>query len=136
MAKRTAHTRNTAQRNKPKAQKSIELMRQNSTAKEVEVDSSPEPGNGGVATSATSVPTPTSASKSESTKAATSHNASAAERLAARRQAAQKTQRAAASLITAEHYSYVRNDLIFIAILAIIMFSIIIGLHFVPAIGG
>ncbi len=132
MAKRTAHTRSTAQRNKPKAQKSIELVRQNSTAKEVEVDSSPEPGNGGVATSAT----PTSASKSESTKAATTHNASAAERLAARRQAAQKTQRAAASLITAEHYSYVRNDLIFIAILAIIMFSIIIGLHFVPVIGG
>ena len=57
-------------------------------------------------------------------------------RLAARRQTAQKTsQRSPAALITAEHYSYVRKDLIFIAILAVIMFSVIIILHFVPGIG-
>ena len=60
---------------------------------------------------------------------------SASARIAARRQAEQKTQRAA-TLISAENYSYVRKDLIFIAILAIIMFSAIIILHFVPAIGG
>ena len=61
---------------------------------------------------------------------------SAATRPAARRQAAQKTsQRSPAALITAEHYSYVRKDLIFIAILAAIMFSVIIILHFVPGIG-
>jgi len=61
---------------------------------------------------------------------------SAAARLAARRQAAQKAQqRAAASLITAEHYAYVRKDLVFIAILAAIMFAAIIILHFVPGIG-
>ena len=41
-----------------------------------------------------------------------------------------------ASLITAEHYAYVRRDLIYILILAIIMFSAIVILHFVPAIGG
>jgi hypothetical protein len=52
-------------------------------------------------------------------------------------QAAQKMQpRQAPALITAEHYSYVRRDLIFIAILAIIMFGTLIVLHFVPAIGG
>lgn len=56
---------------------------------------------------------------------------SAAARLAARRQAAQKAQRAPSSLITVEHYSYVRKDLIFILILAIVMFSAIIVLHFV-----
>jgi hypothetical protein len=60
--------------------------------------------------------------------------------MAARRQqqqAAQKAhQRQSASLITAEHYAYVRRDLLFIAILAIIMFSALIVLHFVPAIGG
>lgn len=64
---------------------------------------------------------------------------SASERMAARRQqqAAQKTQqRQAPTLVTVEHYSYVRRDLIFIAILAIIMFSALIILHFVPAIGG
>jgi hypothetical protein len=61
---------------------------------------------------------------------------SASARLAARRQQGQKTQqRAAASLITAEHYAYVKRDLIFIAILAIIMFSALIVLHFVPGIG-
>ena len=56
---------------------------------------------------------------------------SASARLAARRQAAQKTQRSAANLIVAENYGYVRKDLIFILILAIIMFSAIIALHFI-----
>lgn len=60
---------------------------------------------------------------------------SAAARLAARRTAAQKAQRIGVNLITAEHYAYVRADLVKIAILAIIMFGIIIGLHFVPGIG-
>jgi hypothetical protein len=66
----------------------------------------------------------------------TAPKGSAASRLAARRQAQKGQQRPAATLITAEHYSYVRKDLIFIAILALVMFSIIIILHFVPAIGG
>jgi hypothetical protein len=65
----------------------------------------------------------------------TAPRSSASARIAARRQAGQKTQRAV-SLISAQNYSYVRKDLIFIAILAIIMFSAIIVLHFVPAIGG
>jgi cobalamin biosynthesis Mg chelatase CobN len=56
---------------------------------------------------------------------------SAAARMAARRQAAQKTQRTSASLIVAENYGYVRRDLVFILILAIIMFSAIIALHFI-----
>jgi hypothetical protein len=60
---------------------------------------------------------------------------SASARLAARKNA-QRTQRNQASLITAEHYFYVRRDLIFIAILAAIMFAVIIILYFVPAIGG
>lgn len=61
---------------------------------------------------------------------------SAAAKLAARRQANLKAQqRAAASLITAEHFVYVRKDLRFIAILAAIMFAVIIILHFVPGIG-
>lgn len=59
---------------------------------------------------------------------------SAAARLAARRNGAQRHVRTAA-LITPEHYSYVRRDLLFIAILAVIMFMVIISLHFVPGIG-
>jgi hypothetical protein len=149
MPKKTAHSRNTAQRNKPRAQKSVELVRQTSAGKEVEVESSPEPANARVTTPAATSPAsvneskgaktvaaPTSVNEDDSTKAIATHNASASERLAARRQAAQKAQRSSVSLITAEHYGYVRKDLIYIAILAIIMFAIIIGLHFVPAIGG
>jgi hypothetical protein len=133
MAKKTAHTRSTAQRNKPKTQKSIELVRQSSTEKEIEVESSPEQTSNGVATStATAI---TSEIENEGTKsvaaAATAPKTSASARLAARRQASQKTQRSAATLITAEHYRYVRNDLIYIAILAGIMFSILIVLFFV-----
>jgi hypothetical protein len=60
---------------------------------------------------------------------------SASARIAARRQAAQKSSRFV-SLISAENYGYVRRDLVIIAILAAIMFSAIIILHFVPAIGG
>ncbi len=133
MAKKTAHTRSTAQRNKPKTQKSIELVRQSSTEKEIEVDSSPKQESNGVATStATAI---TSEIENEGTKSvaapATAPKTSASARLAARRQASQKTQRSAATLITAEHYRYVRNDLIYIAILAGIMFSILIVLFFV-----
>jgi hypothetical protein len=70
-----------------------------------------------------------------STTSAPRGNASA--RLAARRQTGQKSQqRAAATLVTSEHYRYVRKDLIFIAILALLMFAVLIILHFVPAIGG
>jgi hypothetical protein len=135
MAKKTAHTRSTAQRNKPKTQKSIELVRQSSTEKEIEVDidSSPEQASNGVDTS--TARTTTSEIENEGTKSvaatATAPKSSASARLAARRQASQKTQRSAATLITAEHYRYVRNDLIYIAILAGIMFSILIVLFFV-----
>ncbi len=59
---------------------------------------------------------------------------SASARLAARRNGTQRQIRTAA-LITPEHYGYVRRDLLFIAILAVIMFAVIISLHFVPGIG-
>ncbi len=59
---------------------------------------------------------------------------SASARLAARKNT-QRT-RSQATLITAEHYSYVRRDLVFIAVLAAIMFIAIIVLYFIPAIGG
>jgi hypothetical protein len=135
LAKKTAQTRRTAQRNKPKTQKSIELVHQTSTEKEIEVDidSSPEQASNGVDTSKAT--TTTSEIENEGTKSvaatATAPKTSASARLAARRQASQKTQRSAATLITAEHYRYVRNDLIYIAILAAIMFSILIVLFFV-----
>ena len=77
----------------------------------------------------------TTSSPKTSTIPATSTKGSASERLAARRQGTQKAQqRNAATLITAEHYSYVRRDLMFIAVLAIIMFIVLAVLYFVPGI--
>ena len=56
---------------------------------------------------------------------------SASARLAARRQAAQKLQqRSAVTLITSEHFAYVRKDLIRIAVFAVIMITAIIVLYF------
>src|SRR5258708_16625733 len=88
MPKKTAHSRNTAQRNKPRAQKSVELVRQTSAGKEVEVESSPEPANARVTTptatspasvneskGAKTVAAPTSVNENESTKAIATHNA-------------------------------------------------------------
>ncbi len=54
---------------------------------------------------------------------------SAATRLAANK-TPQRTKRSNVTLITAEHYSYVRRDLVFIAVLAAIMFAAIIILYF------
>ncbi len=133
MAKKTTHSRSTAQRNKPKTQKSIELVRQTSTEKEVERKSDLEEVSNGVAIStatATTSEIENEVSKSDATTTA-APKTSASARLAARRQSTQKTQRPTATLITAEHYRYVRNDLIYIAILAAIMFSILIVLFFV-----
>lgn len=62
---------------------------------------------------------------------ATKGNASA--RLAARKSTPRA--RSNASLITPEHYSYVRKDLAFIAVLATIMIVALIVLYFVPGIG-
>ena len=133
MAKKTAHTRSVTQRNKPKTQKSIELVRQTSTEKEIESESDPEQESNGVAISTATATT--SESEKDGTKSvaptATAPKSSASARLTARRQAAQKTQRSSVTLITAAHYRYVRNDLIYIAILAAIMFSILIVLFFV-----
>jgi cobalamin biosynthesis Mg chelatase CobN len=133
MPKKTAHTRSATQRNKPKTQKSIELVHQTSTKKEVESESGlEEESNGAAISTATAT---TSENEEENTKSvattASTTKTSASARLAARRQLSQKTQRSTATLITAEHYRYVRNDLIYIAILAAIMFSILIVLFFV-----
>jgi len=55
---------------------------------------------------------------------------SASARLAARRQAAQRLQqRSASTLITSEHFAYVRKDLIKIAVFAVLMFTTIIVLY-------
>ncbi len=157
MPKKTTTARSAAQRNKPKVQKSFELVRQTSDEQELEpLDNlSEEPAPVSVSTMvpptevkpvekkeppvavSRSVSTPAiSATATTSTNSTTgTSKKSATARLAAQRQANRTQQQRAASLITAEHYAYVRRDLIFIAVLAFIMFAVIIILHFVPGIG-
>jgi hypothetical protein len=158
MPKKTATTRGGTQRNKPrvKVQKSFELVRQVSDEQEPEQEQEPEAESSAEPTAVSvsimaapeikenkskskrvaSSEVKQSESTSSDTGTVTAPKGSAAARLAARRHGVQKAQqRAAAALITAEHYAYVRRDLVFIAILAVIMFSAIIVLHFVPGIG-
>ncbi len=156
MPKRSTASRSGAHRNRPRTQKSFELVRPTqSEEQELEIDTSTEhapvavstPLAAPIATATPAAPVESSdvqkePERKQSTVSTVSANSgtvsqgSAATRPTARRQAAQKTpQRNPATLITAEHYSYVRKDLIFIAILAAIMFSVIIILHFVPGIG-
>lgn len=148
MPKKTTYSRNTAQRAKPK-QKSFELVRPVSDDNVLEtVEDSEELEATDVETLEPEVeetPEQETSSKRVSSRAATaaatatvasSTPKSASARIAARRQARQGTQpktqqRSAANMVLAENYSYVRKDLLFILILAIIMFAIIIVLHFV-----
>lgn len=146
MPKKTAHAPGGVQRSRTK-QKSFELVRPLAEEKVLEVEESQTEGEDVVAEEQESVKVE---AKSISTKSvpesapvavvaaegASKSAKSVASRMAARRQAALKAQRAPANLITAENYGYVRRDLIFILILAVIMFSAIIIMHFVPAIGG
>jgi predicted nucleic acid-binding protein len=138
MPKKSANGRNGAQRNKPKVQKSFELVRP-------ERDTSEKPDTTNRATVVTASTTVSTREKGitsreqavlvESEKQAENEppvpTGSAAAHIAARRRAAQKAQqRNAASLITAEHFAYVRKDLITVAILAFIMFTAIIVLYY------
>ncbi len=179
MPKKSASARGGAQRNKPKVQKNIELVRPTTASDELALETGETTANAEPTTVATSVDTlvapktkssgatrtrgttapkvressallvTTEVKKEEkdpeeqeeavpaaSATATPAVSKSAAARLAARRQSSQKNSpRSTVALITAEHYSYVRKDLAFIAVLAIIMFAAIIILHFVPGIG-
>ena len=158
MPKKTASTRSGASRNKPKSQKSIQLVRPTTAEKnDVQDESSlaeettlaAPASKSAVASTATVSKAEVATSKKSAVESVTAPNekdvvetsatnkSSAAARLEARRQAALKPQAPRnSSLVTAEHYAYVKRDLIYILILAVIMFSAIIVLHFVPAIGG
>ena len=158
MPKKSASSRSGASRNKPKSQKSIQLVRPTTAENDVQDESSEgeeetplaaPASKAGVASTATVSKAEVATSKKSAVESVTApkekdvvdtsvaNKSSAGARLAARRQTVlrQQVQRNA-GLVTAEHYAYVRRDLIYILILAVIMFSAIVILHFVPAIGG
>lgn len=132
MPKKSSTARSGAQRHRPKAQKNIELVRPVTESQEIEEEEEQvaEPTASSVSTATTTAPATPVAPVVQKEKTETSRG-SASERLAARRQVAQKAQqRNAATLVTPEHFAYVRRDLITIAVLAVIMFGIIIVLYF------
>ena len=182
MPKKAATARNRAQRNKPKVQKTFELVRPERVETEADEESSSTSVKASTAVadqevSKASVSASTAVSAKDESKASTAEGqasplretggrgqprpvrgtggreqapplreeaeteteepkntpalGSASARLAARRQAAQKLQqRSAATLITSEHFAYVRKDLIRIAVFAMLMFAAIIVLYF------
>src|SRR2546430_4367712 len=83
MAKKTAHTRSAAQRNRPKTTKSIELVRQTPTEKEVVSEGGLEEESNGVAISTAT--TATSETEKENTKSVSSVATTAKTSASARR---------------------------------------------------
>ncbi len=156
MPKKTTASRSGAQRNRPRAQKSIEVVRQPASVEQEPVtdDQTEKTLESYAATpvpaATTTRPTTRAATKTktappevreeppveqESPIVPTAPKGSAAARLAARRQGQRSQLRSAATLITAEHYTYVKRDLVTIAILASMMFVAIIVLYFILARG-
>jgi signal-transduction protein with cAMP-binding, CBS, and nucleotidyltransferase domain len=134
MPKKSASARATAQRAKQKTQKNFELVRPIKDEPSSPEEDIQQPTSTPTIASITKPLAPSGTSSPvavESPVATSSAPASAATRLAARRQSQQRQQqRATSSLITAEHYSYVRKDLLYIAILAVVMLAAIIVLYF------
>jgi hypothetical protein len=141
MPKKSATARNAAQRQKPKVQKSIELVRPEVSGHDDEVAHEEIASSAKNAPTATATPVlekpvanplPTAAvlaKPSEKVEPA-APKGSAAARMASRRIATQRAQqRNAAALITTEHFAYDRRDLIIIASLAVTMFAAIIVLY-------
>jgi hypothetical protein len=153
MPKKAATARRRVQQNRPKVQKSFELVRpekaiteeeeksgtieaQESTATEIE-ESTSTPTKVSIANTKPvkpKAPDKVAVATQEELKTQERQNTpapgSASARLAARRQAAQKPQqRSATTLITSEHFAYVRKDLIKIAVFAAFMFTAIIVLY-------
>jgi hypothetical protein len=155
MPKKTTASRSAAQRNRPRAQKNIEVVRQPASVEQEPVtDEQTEKTLESYATTPATTTTTTRSTTRTAAKtktatpevreeppveqespAPTAPKGSAAARLAARRQGQRSPLKSSATLITAEHYTYVKRDLVTIAILASIMFVAIIVLYFILARG-
>jgi hypothetical protein len=171
MPKKTTASRSGAQRNRPRAQKNIEVVRQKapieqeavtdeqieSSLEDYPVTPAPTSAKTTVSQSNEATPSPATMPAKSTTRTATktrtvppevreepveqespvsvAPKGSAAARLAARRQGQRSQLRSGATLISAEHYTYVKRDLVTIAILASIMFVAIIVLYFILARG-
>ncbi len=138
MPKKSATAHAGAQRSKPKVQKNFELVRQTSEDQKLADSSDNESTSTKVSTATISTPKRQKEKESTASTASTASPAvgNTSARLATRHQPTQRSQqRSVAPLITAEHYDYVRKDLIIIGVLASVMFAAIIILYFVLGTG-
>jgi len=158
MPKKTTASRSGAQRNRPRAQKSIEVVHQPASVTTTEQEPVTDEQTEKTLESYAATPAPATTTATSTTRTAaktktatpvvreeppveqespvpTAPKGSAAARLAARRQGQRSQLRSSATLITAEHYAYVKRDLVTIAILASFMFVAIIVLYFILARG-
>jgi hypothetical protein len=149
MPKKSTTARGGTQRNRPRTQKGFEVVRQTSSEELVIEDIPKEAALASHSTTPTPATEPARAAKKAATRVATvatpevqeeqespvttipAPKGSAAARLAARRQGQRSQLKSSVTLITAEHYSYVKRDLVIIAVLASFMFVAIIVLYFV-----
>jgi len=151
MPKKSVAARSGAQRQKPRTQKSFELVRPGAEEQEDREQVRSVPAAKSVSTitatpqqqertqaeparirsSSTAVVTQEAETKTKSEVVPTAKE-SVSTRTSTRRPAAPRTQiRNQAALITPEHFAYVRRDLMIIGILALLMFTAIIVLYFV-----
>ncbi|MDQ2886646.1 MAG: hypothetical protein M3Y39_11235 [Chloroflexota bacterium] len=159
MPKKTTASRSGAQRNRPRAQKNIEVVRQPASVTTTEQEPVTDEQTEKTLESYATTPAPAATTARSTTRTAaktktvtpevreeppveqenpvvpTAPKGSAAARLAARRQGQRSQLRSSATLITAEHYTYVKRDLVTIAILASFMFVAIIVLYLILARG-
>lgn len=126
MPKKSTAARSGAQRNKARPQKNFELVRQATEETGDETSTRDEIKAASVSTAELAQPEVIR----EETIVEKPVKSSAATRLAAKRQAPQKATRAA-TLVTAEHYAYVRRDLVTIAIISVLLCGTIIALYFI-----
>ncbi|HEY7417116.1 MAG TPA: hypothetical protein VH593_18155 [Ktedonobacteraceae bacterium] len=154
MPKKSSSGRSGSQRQRTRAQKGVELVRPTSEENTSEAVEEKQQVKESVATATATPETPkteTSKAESKSNRASTAISepaeapksepktaapetvppkaGSASARIAAKRHTTLRVQRNV-SLISPEHFAYVRRDLIFIGILAIIMIGAIITLYF------
>lgn len=136
MPKKSTSARGGAHRSRPKGPKNIALVTSNVAEQEIEEQESTEEIEEAVsAVTAQKKPKTSKENKAStstkqvgtSTASKTTSNVTTTPTTS--RSSGRSRQRVASQLITAEHFAYVRKDLITIAILASLMFAIIIVLY-------
>src|SRR5450755_4309732 len=140
MPKKTTASRSGAQRNRPRAQKSIEVVHQPASVTTTEQEPVTDEQSEKTLESYAATPAPATTTATSTTRTAAKTKTATPvvrEEPPVEQESPVPTapKGSSATLITAEHYAYVKRDLVTIAILASFMFVAIIVLYFILARG-